>query len=98
MATNPAEAESRSGLVLLPRDRLDGAARGLRHLSAAPERKPDRRRHERAELEAKPADLRGRRPVDEQHRHEDRKAAPDLDVEADKGLQRPEANGDQGSE
>ena len=51
VAADPAEAERRRGLVLLARDRLDGAARRLGDLGAAPEDERDRRGGQRSELE-----------------------------------------------
>ena len=83
VAADPAEPERRGCLVLLARDRLDGAARRLGDLGAAPEDERDRGRGERAELELRRD--RGEAEVDDEDRDEDRQAAEDLDVEADEG-------------
>ena len=48
VTAGPAEAERRRGLVLLARDRLDRAARGLGDLGAAPEDERDRGGRQRA--------------------------------------------------
>src|SRR6185503_12585970 len=78
VAAHPAEAERRRRLVLLPRDRLHGAAGRLGDLRAPPEDQRDRRGGERAELE-RGVD-RGKAEIDHEDRHENRQTAEDLDV------------------
>src|SRR2546422_10647730 len=91
MAADPAEAERGRGLVLLARDRLDRPTGRFRDLSASPEDQAERRTGDRAEPVV---DYRSgrKRVIDEENRDEDRQASPDLDVETDQSLERPEAN------
>ncbi len=96
MPPDPAEPERRGGLVLLAGDRADGAARGLRHLGAAPEDQPDPGRGQRRELE-RLADRR-QREEDDEDRHDDRQATPHLDVHADRPRDRPEPDRQEGPE
>src|SRR5919197_2733554 len=96
MPADPAETERGGGLVLLARDRLHRAARRLSDLRATPEDESDRRRGERIELQPH-ADGR-QREVDDEDRHEDRQAAPDLDVQADQRTRRPEVDRERGTE
>ena len=98
VATDPTEAEPRGGLMLFLRNRPHRPARCLGDLSAPPEREGDRRGHVRVEPNVKWADRVVRKPVDEEDRHENRKAAPDFDVEPDQPLERTELDRHQGPE
>jgi hypothetical protein len=100
---DPAEAERRGGFVLLVPDRLHGSSRRLGDLCAAPEDQPDGRRLESGErLDVRQVRNRlvepRQREVDEEDGHDDRQAAPELDVGADQHARRPEANSEQRAE